>query len=336
MEIPNQQDTKHSCKFCNYSTSNLKDFNKHLSTRKHKILTDTNKIPNQNPAKYTMTEDRYTCPCGKQYKHLSSLCYHRKKCISDGQESDDGKKDENIILSTTEIVVDISKQPSETTIVDKLMQQNKNLHEMILAQFKENAEIKNLLLEQNNQLVTLSKNAGSNNNNVYNNKFNINVFLNEQCKDAINMTEFINYIQIRSQDLEYTATHGFVEGYSKIISDGLKELGVYKRPLHCTDQKREGFYIKDENKWNKETGDTARNKIHRLLDHVLHKKITQMQQWKEENPESAIVNSKPYELHADMMYQMLGGGMNQTDKNRDKVITNIAKNVVLSGKDTTN
>jgi len=224
---------KYKCELCKIETSNKKDYNKHLDTRKHKnnnILTNVNKY---SPEQST----QHNCSiCSKGYKSRVGLWYHKKKCKP---INDDLDKPDPITTTNEQLILE-------------LLAKNKELMEILILQNKD---------LQNREPTTINQ---TNNNN--NQKFNINLFLNETCKDAINFSDFIKNIQISYEDLENNAQLGFVDGISKIFLDNLKQLGINQRPIHCTDVKRETMYIKDEDKWTKETDDT---KLHNAIKQFL-------------------------------------------------------------------
>jgi hypothetical protein len=194
---------------------------------------------------------------------------------------------------------------------------------------EKNQELQDLLLEQNAKIMELSiSHQVVNNITNTNNNLNINMFLNEKCKDALNLMDFVNNLEIHITDVEYVGKHGFVEGISKIFTNGLKQLDMYKRPIHCTDLKRETLYIKDEDKWEKETEDKKR--ITKAITRVANKNIQQISQWYNAHPECNVHNSSAYDLHLNIMKQSMGGATySEIDRNTSKIVRNIAKNVLI-------
>ena len=237
-----------TCEPCKYETSRRSQYVRHLSTTKHQC--GLKKVP------------EYKCNvCSKIYKHQSSLCKHSKQCVQMPIES----------IQLTNMILEVLKSNNELHKYDQELQ-------------KQNQELQKRMLD-------LCKNGISNavtNNNNQTNKFNINVFLNDQCKDAINFADFIKNIEITHQDLENNAQLGFVSGISKILMDNLKQLGVNERPIHCTDTKRETMYIKDENKWTKEVDDS---KLQKAIQTVSCKSMGKLQEWKKENPDYQDMDS---------------------------------------------
>jgi len=230
--MPNQKSPKipkfFSCKSCDYECSNKKDYNKHLLTAKHKIRTNTNNKSPKIPI-------AYTCDCGKNYKHKSSLCNHKKKCSNNNNNA--------------MVCIETEARPS---ILD-LISQNKELMNLLITKNHQTDE----LIQQNKELTKtvqeIVPKIGNNNNTTNNNnQFNLQVFLNEDCKDAINFSEFIEQIQVSFEDLENQIESGYVKGISKLFIESLQGLGTNKRPIHCTDKKRKTLYIKENDAWDKE------------------------------------------------------------------------------------
>jgi len=284
-----------SCDFCHFNTCKKTDFNRHLLTIKHKSNTLAT-------ADNTKNEIIYTCDCcNKKFKDRSGLWRHKKKCFAN---------------------VDIEYKPSEPT--EK---------ELILMLIKQNTQ----LIEQNASLVKNGVNnsySHNNNNNNSNNKtFNLQVFLNETCKDAMNITDFVNSIQLQLSDLEKVSEIGYTQGISNIIINNLNELDVTQRPVHCADKKREVIYIKDEDKWEKENEDKM--KMRKAIRRVADKNSDLLKKFQELHPDCMQYHSKYGDKYNKMMYEAYGGkGDNYTEK-ENKIIRNIAKNVVIDKEQST-
>ncbi len=284
------------CKYCDYNTSNKKDFSKHINTTKHKkrvFVTDGDVLVTDLSQKSQFTCDK----CLKTYKSRNGLWSHKKKC-------------ENAVFEESE-------QPSNNIIVELL---------------KQNKEFKDLIIEQNKQIMELAKekNTVINNttNNTNNNQFNLQFFLNEQCKDALNLGDFVEQIKLQLSDLDMIGRVGYVEGMSKIFLRNLKALDVFKRPIHCSDLKRETLYIKDKDSWEKENGENI--KITRAIKEVEHKNIKQLPQWREENPAADDTETKKHMEYQNILLEAMGGStLENDDKKREKIIRNIAKEVVI-------
>ncbi len=240
-----------SCELCDYKCCKSYDYNKHLLTRKHK----KNKMDNEKSSgiKHFMCNN-----CDKIYKHQSGLCKHKTKC----KQAING---ETITIES----------PSLCEVVKELVQSNR--------------ELQNKVLEICKNGINNTTNNNTTNNTNCNNKFNLNFFLNEQCKNAINFKEFVENIEVTREDLANTGQVGFVSGISKILIDQLNELGIHERPIHCTDLKRETLYIKDNNEWNKEKDDV---KIRSAIQEVSRKSMGTLIDWKRNNPDYADMESK--------------------------------------------
>jgi CHAT domain-containing protein len=290
------------CENCQFNTSNKKDYTRHILTAKHKRLTNTNEN--------TLFTQIYSCNCGKTYNHMSSLCKHKKTCIV-----------ENIIV---EPVV------SEPFVLNNEFENPENLIKYLM---KENAEFKSLLMEQNKQLIDQNKQMieiakKTGNNITNNNSFNLNMYLNETCKDALNIMDFVNQLKIGIKDLEETGRLGFADGISKIFINGLKQLDVSNRPVHCSDSKREILYIKNNNEWNKE--DDERKVLTSAIKHVVNKNIKQIPEWTKVNPDYNDYHSKQNDKYLQIvMESMSGSSQEEANKNYNKIIKNIAKETVI-------
>jgi hypothetical protein len=281
----------YKCEICDYTTSNAKDYKKHLSTDKHKILTNTYK-KGISPQKC-----EYICACGKTYKHRQSLHAHSKKCMSVN----------NVELSNKEIIL-------------KLFNDNQDFKQIIIEQSKQ-------LNEQQQTIKDLATKVGNNNNNTQtnsNNKFNLQFFLNETCKDALNINEFVSSIQLQLTDLETTGRVGYVEGISKIILHNLNNMEQYRRPVHCSDGKREIMYIKDNNEWTKE--DTEKPLLTRAIKIIANENIKKISEWKHKNPDCTDSDSKKNNVYLNIVSNaMSGSSQEETNKNIEKIISNIVK-----------
>jgi len=203
---------KYRCEECNYNTSKKTDYTKHLSTDKHKTV--TNSYKNET----NIEEKQFICNCGKSYKHRQNLYSHKKKCNFNYDETNDNYKG---------LVMKLVMENQE--IKTMMLNENQELKKQIIAQNKQ-------ITEQNKQITDIIPKIGNNNNNITNkNKFNINLFLNEKCKDAISMDQFIDKIEVTMKNLLTTKDKGLGAGLSNIILDNMEKLSLYERPMHCTD-----------------------------------------------------------------------------------------------------
>ena len=271
------------CNICDFISFNKKDYERHLATDKHKMLTNVDKKTPKNPKPFQ-------CECGKQYKHRQSLSVHKKKC----------KIINNEILEKT----------SENKIINEkdMMSVPKEMWERVM----------NHMDKQQEALVSLSSKSSK----TINNNFNIQIFLNENCKDALSITEFVDSLQLKLEDLLYSKQNGAIEGISNVIIKGLNELDIEKRPLHCTDVKRETLYIKDENGWEKENKD--KDKLKKAIFTTQQRQARLIQEWQNENPDWADSLSKMEEFHQFVQTIYMDDG------EENKVIKNIAKEVQLN------
>jgi len=283
------------CVLCDYNTSSKKDFNKHLQTIKHQSMSQGNNgnifVP-KNP-QYFICDN-----CSKTYYSRKGLWQHKKQCL-------------------------------EINNTNKELQ----LTEIIKTLITENSEIKNLVIEQQNTMSELMKNCLNNSNNIItncnnNNKtFNLNVFLNETCKHAMNMSEFIDSLQIEYDDFEKVGEIGFVNGISNIIIKNLKELDITQRPLHCTDKKREVLYVKEDNVWEKE--DVNYSKTRKLIKKTSNKNMFLIQEFKKRHPDCGTSTSK-YSDKYDLLVIETMGGLGDNDYEKEtKILKNIVKEVIV-------
>ena len=245
------------CEKCNFVCCYKSEYNRHLMTTKHKLLINANKKTREN-------KNAHKCGCGKVYKHHSSLCKHKKNC--------------NIInINNTENNNNIVKSNDNSTILN-LISQNKELMNLLVVQNQEHKKETQQLKDTIQEMIPKI----GNNNTTNNNHFNLQVFLNEDCKDAINFSEFIENIKITFEDLEHQADVGYVNGVSKLFIENLQELGTHKRPIHCTDKKRKTLYIKENNEWDKEN---SQNTLKKGIREISRKGFECLMKEKEENKE---------------------------------------------------
>ena len=286
-----------SCDYCEYITDNKKDFNKHLLTLKHKNETNETKMKQQFEKKNNI------CPkCEYYFNSRTTLWRHKKKCIDNNANN----------LNNINSVID---QNNST--------ENKFLQDLIVEMVKSNSELQKNIIEMCKQIQPSNVNNNINNSNFNNKSFNLNFFLNETCKNAMNIMDFANSIQLNLTDLEKMGELGYVEGISKIIIDNLKLLDVTERPVHCSDFKRDVLYVKDDDKWEKEN--ESNTKIKKLINSVTNKNITLIPEWKQKNPECTNINSnKSTKINKIIIETM------ETDKSKEeKIIKNIAKEVLI-------
>ena len=257
---------------------------------KHQILTNPNFA-------YHKKCQTYDCICGKSYKHASSLCSHKKKCSHTSDNSLD-----NSFQIDKEFVMMILKQNQE------VLQQNSELQIQLMEVIKTGTH-------------------NINNTNSHNKTFNLQLFLNETCKDAMNIMDFVDSVKLQLSDLEKVAELGFVNGISNIIIKKLKDMDVTKRPLHCTDSKREIIYIKDENKWEKEIEDNK--KIRKAIKHIAYKNSKNIPLFKDKYPDCIKSFSNKSDQYNKIIIEAMGGSGNEDKENENKIIKKIAKEVTI-------
>lgn len=285
------------CNFCDYKCCKKSDYDKHILTRKHKILT--------NPNFFLIDHKEFICECGKIYKHASSLCAHKKKC--------DFNKNENENENET-----FSEKMNVNILIDYLLKENKEFKELLLEQNK----IVMNMCEKNNSLSINNGNINS-----HNKTFNLNVFLNETCKDAMNIMDFVNSLKLDLSDLEIVGQLGYVDGISNIIIKNLKAMEVHKRPVHCSDSKREVIYVKDEDKWEKETEN--KSKLRKAIRTVAHKNINTIPAFKEKYPDCGTSSSRKSDIYNKIIIESMGGSGNNDAEKEEKIIKQIARATVI-------
>uniref|UniRef100_A0A6C0DPS3 C2H2-type domain-containing protein n=1 Tax=viral metagenome TaxID=1070528 RepID=A0A6C0DPS3_9ZZZZ len=314
-----------SCEKCNYITSKRCDYNKHITTRKH--------LGTDGDLQTSSLDDsqNYVCECGKLYKHRQSLYSHKKTCTSVPVDS------AHTFTTTTTTASAINTAPTKQPV-----QTNSSTPstELVLELIKQNKELQNVVLEQNQMMLELSKtnslvmNNSNNNttNNTTNNQFNLNFFLNETCKDAINLSEFMKSIKLQLVDLENTARLGYVEGISRILIRALNDMDVDKRPIHCTDVKRETVYVKEQDNWEKENSD--KDNLKRAVTFIADQNLNQIHEWKQQNPKWDDNKSHESEVLNKIYISALGGeNPDEERKFMNKIIKNVIQEVVVDKTD---
>ena len=308
------------CEKCDFKCVDTNKWNRHLMTRKHqnndKIVTKRG----ENGDITNIVVEQHICVCGKVYKYRQGLYTHRQKC------------------------------PNYLTVLNGHHYKNEISPQIILELIKENKELKMLLVENNNSfkeqqniILELSKDQKEQNktiielaskNNIVNstvnsnNKvFNLQFFLNDTCKNAMNLTDFVNSIKQQLPDLEDIEQVGFVNGISKIFVKNLKSLKQEVRPLHCTDEKRKVIYVKDENKWEKEEND--HKKVRHAIKRVAKDSFLTLKEFKKKYPDCTDPDSRYNTRYHKLRIELLGGSGNTDVDNESKIITNISKEIKI-------
>lgn len=291
------------CEKCDFSSSQKKDFNRHMLTKKHNS-NDYQCFSTEKPKKTP-----YECMCGKTYKDNSGLWRHKQKCKT------------NIII--------IDNESPDTELTDK---------QIIMMLIKDNSEFKKMMIEQQKSLIEIAKekapinstNTNSNNNtsNCNNKIFNLQVYLNETCKDAINLTDFVDSIKVQIKDLEKVGEKGYSEGVSKIFIDNLNQLQKKLRPIHCSDSKRETIYIKENNQWTKD--DDNKSILTKAIKQVANKNIKKITDWQKLHPEYKDSSSKQNDRYLKIVLNSMSGSTKEeAEKNYDKIIKNVIKETII-------
>ena len=309
---------KFECKPCNYICSNKHDFTKHCLTNKHNaILSGDNAIPKL-----------FTCHCGSTYKHRPSYYRHKKNCIQTDAEP------VNLDTADKPTLMVGAVPHFDTALVIELLKQNQEFKALMLEQSKQLAEQQNQMAEQQMQLLEAVKDGkiGNTNMNCHNttnsnNKFNLNVFLNETCKDAISMDDFINSIEVTRDEFIHTGQVGFVEGISTVMAHRFRDMEMHTRPLHCTDLKRETIYIKNADKWEKDDAD--KTKMRKAVRGVAKKNMKELWRWYNDNkPDVEQIGTDVCEDYFQYHKAALGGyGKEEDLKFEEKIIKNVLKEV---------
>jgi hypothetical protein len=288
-----ESSAKFVCDCCNYNTSRKSQYERHLATDKHRIL--------QNPTSIKFqTENIYMCNCGKSYKHSSSLYAHKKDC---------------------NISAEIIEDDNISCLADK---------DLIMMLIKQNTELMEIV---KNGTHNTNNSNNTNNTNNSNNAFNLNFFLNETCKNAMNITDFVDSIKVQLTDLEKMGEVGYIEGLSNIISSNLKILDVTERPVHCTDKKRETMYVKDQDKWEKE--DDNKTKLRKAIKKIADKNFRLLPQYREKYKGCQYSDSNYSDKYNKIMIEALGGAGDNDAEKEDKIIKNISRITAINNKKAT-
>ena len=300
-----------SCDKCKYTTNKKSSYDKHIFTAKHILMVKS--------CDSVVPKICYDCECGNKYMYYSGLSRHKKSCSINNMTLEKEKEKvlaPDISCNNTELIIELIKQNNE--FKGLLAEQNHEFRELLMDQNKQNIELQKQLLEiaKDGKYIT------------NNNKFNLNFFLNEQCKDAMNITDFVNSLQLQLADLEKVGELGYAAGISKIFINGLKQLDVFKRPIHCSDIKRETMYVKDKDAWEKENQE--KEKMMWAIKNIAHKNVKQIPEWQEENPEYKNGESEINGQFLKIVNESMGGYNEEEDvKNYNKIIKNVAKEVAI-------
>ena len=282
------------CNNCDFKCSKKSNYDKHLLTLKHKNATKcyTNATDlEQKNAKCSF--------CQREFKHSSSMYRHKKECKEKNEQTNTINSDVN---------------NNDNKLVDYLM--------------KENTELKHMIIDVCKNINSTQNNNSFNNTNSHNKTFNLQFFLNETCKDAMNIMDFVESVKLKLTDLEKLGEIGYVDGISNIIVENLNALDETKRPVHCTDTKREVLYIKDDNKWEKEDEDN--NKMRKVIKKIAYKNQRLLPEFKKEHPDCGKYHSKYSDQYNKLVVESMGGSGNNDLEKEDKIIKKISKEVTIN------
>ena len=283
---------KHHCKKCDYRCRDNYDWKRHLSTTKHKM-------DNLDNERITQKAGYHCMVCDKIYKYASGLSKHKKKCVL----SSDGGSLENVIIEVKPTPVENEPIDLEKEFLKQEVAELKIMMKQIL----------NNQVESTTNLETL-KEVIPKMGNTYNNRMSINIYLNEKCKDAMNLTDFVDNVKVSLEDVLYTKNHGFVKGISNIFVKQLQDMEPTQRPIHCSDKKRLQFYVKDADKWGK---DNSHEKIDKTIDEITYKQIKQVKLWEKTHP-NYLEDDKLLMEWQTMIRNMTGGTDNHHGLEKEK------------------
>ena len=310
MDFTPENAEKYVCEICDFKCCKNSDKDRHLLTRKHQNRTILNHL---EPKSANL---QFNCKyCQKSYKVRNSLWYHENKCNSQvntisikSEDVDDKSIQENMML--TNLVLEVIKSNSDIQ--------------------KQNQDFQNKILETFQEVMKNGTNVTNNNNTMthsHNKTFNLQIFLNETCKDAMNIMDFVDSLKLQLCDLERIGEVGFVTGISDIIIKNLKALDVSKRPVHCADTKREVMYVKDNNIWEKEQ--EGNKKLKKAIKHIAKKNSMNINLFKDKYPECVNSHSRKSDQFNKIYIEAYGGSGNEDVDNENKIIKNIAKVVFI-------
>jgi len=292
---------KFSCNYCTFICSKKSDWSRHILRPKHILNEKRYNLGIQSIEK--TPNDMFVCECGKSYQYSSGLWRHSKKC--------------NKPIKVPEVELLTSTNIQEIT------------PELIIELIKQNKELQQTLIDQNKTIINLAEKTGNTYYNNNNNKtFNLQIFLNETCKDAINLTDFVDQIKLSINDLEETGKIGYVDGISRVFIKNLNGIDFTKRPIHCSDSKRETIYIKDDDQWQKD--DDTKTYLTKAIKQVANKNIKQISEWQKLNPNYIDPESKQNDKYMKIVLNSMSGSTKEeAEKNYEKIAKNIAKETII-------
>jgi hypothetical protein len=307
---------KYVCNHCDYKCSKNSDFVKHNNTRKHKIATmEILEIP--------IIADHICSVCDKKFKTYSGLWKHSYKCLPPPKQEAPPPHS--------------SAEDMQMNLILELVKQNQEFKNLLIQQSHQMMEQNSQMMEQNKTMIDVAKNSQGNNNNTLshnnnNNKtFNLNFFLNETCKDAMNMKDFIKSLEMTLPELENMGELGFAEGMSRLFVDRLNKLDITKRPIHCSDVKREIIHIKDDNKWERDNANLDR--LRKIIKQLTLKNILKVDDWKKANQGCTEYNNRKTDKYLRINMEAIGP-VDDVEVKRDfgKIIRRVAESTAIDKK----
>jgi DNA-directed RNA polymerase subunit RPC12/RpoP len=359
-----QKTPKYVCSYCQFESGNKKDYGKHLSTLKHQ---KNEQLSKEKEKKQEMMNVYYCSKCSKEYTSRSGLWRHQQQCEEHTQEEEleqeskepkevepeeqEKEKEQNQNRISVDIIDNNENLKNHKNHTNEEIQQNlvklmsELTPELIVSLIQQNKEMQSMMMEQNKTMMDFVKNTGNNSHNNYNNNnncnniqnnnhsFNLNFFLNETCKNAMNMSDFVKNMVVTTDDFEQTGKLGYANGICRILENGLNKLDVRQRPIHCTDVKREIIYIKDNDKWEKD--DDNKTKLLGVVKQIGAKNIGMIPQWRKEHPGWADSDSKENDRYLNYVLNSMCGSTDQEIyKNYGDIMRYMCKITVVDKKET--
>ena len=302
------------CEKCNLVCYKKYSWERHILTAKHLKETMETEMEIKTGEK---GQTDITCECGKSYKNKSGLWKHQKKCNFSEENTKTAEENITLTMEEKEEIYEENNKNENMNILINLFQE----------QLKENKELKELIIEQQKKIMEISAGTNITNNTTNNNKFNLQIFLNEKCKDAFNISDFINGINVSFKDFENFGRLGYVGSINNILIRELKEIDVYKRPFHCSDLKREVIHVKDNDTWVK---DEDKKHMKRAIKLIEHKNIKLVPGWLKANPKADDISTKKHEEYMRILDNSMGEMKDEdNERNYEKIIRNVAKEILI-------
>jgi hypothetical protein len=301
--------SKYNCTNCNTICFKKNDWDRHLLTGKHQRK-------NGNAIELKILPKNFICNCGKIYLTKSGLWKHKKTC--------------DFFIKNIEVPAE-SPIDIDNNLINIILKENSDIKSLVLEIVKSNTELQKQTHEMHKQMMEICKNSNNttniSHNNSHNKTFNLQFFLNEQCKDAMNIMEFVDTFQLQFSDLERIGEVGYVEGISNIIISKLNEMDVHKRPIHCSDAKREIMYVKDNDVWDKDN--ETNDKIRLAIRYISKKNCELVIPWRDLHPGVRNYDHRLNDKYQEIIIQSLGGKNTTIEAGETKIIRKISKMVLI-------